>query len=185
MKVRDSKTISSDARILELAKELHALRECAVELVSIGPEAYNRMHAKMRSVNDILGWGHARAIENMMARLDPGMTGKICDRAISDQFGNKRIIEQALMARGKKILLEQRHRAEEDLAVAAASIVARAGFVLGLSRLSKQCGVKLPKGASSAVIEAGKELVSKHGREALGKLAKTHFQTTQRVLGGG
>jgi len=181
LNVRDSKKITSDNAAIDLAKKIRSMRECMAEVISIGPEAYNRLHTKMKNVNDILGWGHARAIENLLARIDPQKSGKICSRAISDQFGNKRIIQQALMERGKTIQLEQRHRAEEDLAVAAASIVARAEFVLGLGRLSKKWRIKLPKGASEAVIEAGRELVSKHGREALSQVAKIHFRTTEKV----
>ncbi len=182
LNVRDSKAISSDRKAVDMAKEILAMRECAVKVVRLLPETYNRLHAKMRNVNDMLGWGHARAIEDMMSYIDPQKTGKICQRAISDQFGNKRIIERALMERGKGIKLEQRHRAEEDLAVAAASIVARAGFVQGIGRLSKQWGVEFPKGASEAVIEAGRQFVARHGREELGKVAKLHFRTTERVL---
>ncbi len=181
LNVRDSKTISSDAKAIDMAKAIRSMRECAAEVVSIGPEAYNRMHAKMRNVNDLLGWGHARAIENVLVRIDPKKTGKICVRAISDQFGNKQIIENALMERGKGIELEQRHRAEEDLAVAAASIVARAEFILGLGKLSKKWNLTFPKGASSAVITAGQQFISKHGREALVQVAKLHFRTTGKV----
>lgn len=181
LEVRDSKKLSSDARALDIAKGIRLMRECVVQVVPIGPEAYNRLQAKMRNVNDVLGWGHARAIENTLQQIDPQKTGKICARAISDQFGNKRIIERALMQRGKGIQLEQRHRAEEDLAVAAASIIARAEFILALRRLSKQWGVTFPKGASAMVIEAGRQFVAKHGRDALGQVAKLHFQTTGKV----
>jgi ribonuclease HIII len=181
LNVRDSKAISSDARAIDIAKAIRKMPECAVEMISIGPEAYNRLQAKMRNVNDILGWGHARAIENVLARIDPKKTGKICSRAISDQFGNKRIIESALMERGKTIELEQRHRAEEDLAVAAASIIARAGFVMGLEALSKKWKVEMPKGASDAVIEAARKLVEQDGVDVLGKVAKLHFRTTEKV----
>jgi len=181
LNVRDSKAISSDHKVMEMAKAIRAMRECAVEIVVIGPDAYNRMHAQMRNVNDMLGWGHARAIENVLKRIDPEKTGGVCARAISDQFGNKRIIEKALMERGKKIELEQRHRAEEDLAVAAASIVARAEFVRALQILGKKWRVPLPKGASKAVIEAASRLVSEHGREILGKTVKLHFRTTNEV----
>jgi len=86
------------------------------------------------------------------------------------------------MERGKKIELVQRHRAESDLAVAAASIIARDGFVHRLRALGKEFGVKLPKGASAAVVEAGRELVGKSGREALSRVAKMHFRTAQKVL---
>jgi len=176
--VRDSKLIKSDARIAEIAKQIRATSGCVTDVVAIGPETYNKLHAKMRNVNDILGWGHARVIENLLGRVDS-------PKAISDQFGNKKIIERALMERGRKIKLVQRHKAESDLAVAAASIIARDEFVVRLRRLGKEYSVMLPKGASAAVVEAGRELVAKHGRDALGKVAKTHFRTTQKVLEGG
>jgi ribonuclease HIII len=172
--VRDSKLITSDARIMDLAKEIRAVTRW--DVLTIGNEAYNRLHAKMRNVNSILGWGHARVIENMLAKVPA------CPKAISDQFGNKRIIEQALMERGKKIKLVQRHKAESDLAVAAASILARDGFVRGLRMLGKKFGIAMPKGASQAVLDAAVELVKKHGAEALPKVAKMHFRTSQKVL---
>jgi ribonuclease HIII len=173
--VRDSKLIKSDKRIGEFAKQIRGTRGAVYNVVPIGPEAYNRLHAKMRNVNDILGWGHARVIENLLTKVD-------CKKAISDQFGNKRIVQSALMERGKKIELVQRHKAESDLAVAAASIIARDEFVRRLRKLGKEFAVELPKGASSAVEEAAEELVVKHGREALAKVAKMHFRTSQKIL---
>jgi ribonuclease HIII len=176
--VKDSKLISSDKRVASLAKEIRAAPGVVVDVVAIGPEAYNRLHASMRNVNDILGWGHARVIENILGRSGAAD----CKKAVSDQFGNKRIVQQALMERGKKIQLVQRHRAESDLAVAAASILARDEFVRRLGKLSKQFGVPLPKGASEAVQEAGKQLVERHGRDALAKVAKLHFRTAQKIV---
>ncbi|MGD0016528.1 MAG: ribonuclease HIII [Verrucomicrobiia bacterium] len=181
--VRDSKLIKSDAKIAEIAKQIRAAPGCMSDVVAIGPEAYNRLHAKMRNVNDILGWGHARVIENLLAKMD-AKSGVKCNKAISDQFGNKSIVKRALMERGKKIELVQRHRAESDLAVAAASIIARDGFVHRLSALGKEFGMKLPKGASQAVLDAARELVGKHGRKALARTVKMHFRTTQKVLEG-
>ena len=175
--VKDSKAISSDKRIFEIAKGIRAVKGCQWSVVPIGNEAYNRLHASMRNVNSILGWGHARVIENVLAKVPD------CKKAIADQFGNKRIIEKALMERGKKIELVQRHKAESDIAVAAASIIARDEFVRRLIKLGRDVGVALPKGASEAVIEAGKETVAKHGAEILSKIAKMHFRTSQRVLG--
>ncbi len=175
--VRDSKLIKSDKRIGEIAKQIRGTPGAVYNVVPIGPEAYNRLHAKMRNVNDILGWGHARVIENLLAKVD-------CKKAISDQFGNKRIVLKALMERGKKIELVQRHKAESDLAVAAASIIARDEFVRRLGELGKKMQVKLPKGASTAVEEAARDVVAKHGREALAAITKVHFRTTQKVLQG-
>ena len=175
--VRDSKMIKSDARIAEIAKQIRLTEGCVTDVVAIGPEKYNQLHAQMGNVNNILGWGHARVIEDLLGRVDS-------PKAISDQFGNKRIIERALMERGRKIELVQRHKAESDLAVAAASIIARNEFVMRLRRLGKEYGVELPKGASTAVEEAAVQLVTKHGRDALAKVAKMHFRTSQKVLEG-
>lgn len=177
--VKDSKAISSDARIFEIAKGIRGTKGCLWSVVPIGNEAYNRLYGSMRNVNNILGWGHARVIENLLAKVPD------CTKVIADQFGNKAILEKALMERGRKVELVQRHKAESDIAVAAASILAREEFVRRLIRLGREIGVPLPKGASEAVMEAAKEAVAKHGREVLLKIAKMHFRTAQRVLGSG
>jgi len=176
--VRDSKTVSSDKRIFELAKGIRGTKGCLWSVVPIGNEAYNRLYGSMRNVNSILGWGHARVIENLLVRVPD------CRKAIADQFGNKRIIEKALMERGKKIELVQRHKAESDIAVAAASIIARDEFVRRLIKLGREIGVMLPKGASAAVDAAAREVAAKHGREALAKIAKMHFRTAQKAFEG-
>ena len=106
MGVKDSKNISSDKRLLELARDIRNMLGQRFSLVLIGPEAYNRLYAKMRSVNLLLAWGHARAIENLLAHVPD------CPRAISDQFGDKQQVRRALMRKARKIILEQRHRAE-------------------------------------------------------------------------
>ena len=86
------------------------------------------------------------------------------------------------MEKGRSIILEQHHKAESDIAVAAASVIAREQFLLHLAKLSQTFGIQLPKGASQAVIDAAKSYVAKHGPDALGKVAKLHFKTTQSVL---
>jgi len=181
--VKDSKQITSDKRIEELADVIRSTDGAIGEVVPIGNEAYNRLQKKMENVNNVLGWGHARVIENILDRLAKDPSNPVCNKAIADQFGNERIIREALMQRGKKIQLVQRHKAEADLAVAAASIIARYEFVRRLKKLGREYGIELPKGASTAVEAAAKELVSKHGREVLEKVAKLHFRTTAKVLG--
>jgi len=180
--IRDSKNISSDKKIAELAELIRETPGCVTSVVPIGNEAYNRMHTKLGSVNLILAWGHARVIENLLGqkqRMNPPPV-----RAISDQFSrSKSTVERALMSLGKGIQLIQRHKAEEDVAVAAASILARHEFVSRLAQLGKTFGLDLPKGASNATIEAGKRYVQLHGREKLGSIAKLHFKTTQTVAG--
>lgn len=84
---------------------------------------------------------------------------------------------------GCQILLEQRTHAEDDIAVAAASIVARAEFVQHITTLSQQFDIVFPKGASNPeIVTVGREIVARAGQEALGKVAKLHFKTTQTIL---
>ena len=180
--IRDSKNISSDKRIRELAELIRQTPGCVTTVVPIGNDAYNRLYGKMKSVNTLLAWGHARVIENLMGqryRMTPPPV-----RAISDQFAaNKETVARALMPLGRGIELVQKHRAEEDLAVAAASILARHEFVTRLAALEKQYGMKLPKGASAAVDEAAKEFAAKYGVAGLSKVAKMHFRTALRAQG--
>lgn len=174
MEVRDSKKIS-DNRILEMARDLRQV--CPYSIVAIGPQRYNELYAKIRNLNRLLAWGHARALENLLEKAD-------CHLAISDQFGDERYILNALQEKGKRVRLVQRPKAESDLAVAAASILARAEFLTRLKRLSDEIGLPLPKGASAQVELAARMVVKKHGQELLGTVAKLHFKTTQAVLAG-
>ncbi len=180
--IRDSKNISSDRKMRELADLIRDTPGCVHTVVPIGNEAYNRLYAKMRSVNTVLAWGHARVIENLMGkrhRMNPPPI-----RAISDQFASsKSTVAKALMSMGREIELVQRHKAEEDVAVAAASILARDEFVTRLGKLEKQFGMALPKGASAAVDAAAKEFIAKHGVENLPQVAKMHFRTALRAQG--
>lgn len=177
MNVRDSKLITTDKAATDLAKELRKLLNEKYALVTIGPAAYNRLYSKMRSVNTILAWAHARAIENLLAKVPS------CPMAISDQFGSKSQVEKALMKQGQKIKLVQRHKAESDPAVAAASILARAAFLDSLKMLASRYGQPFPKGASPAVKERAAQLVGKRGPAVLLDVAKCHFKTTDAVLG--
>ena len=165
----DKQTLFLGARLRELlGKERHTV-------VAMGPETYNRLYGKFRNVNSLLAWAHARCIENVLETVPD------CPRAVADQFANEQVIKKMLMEKGKKIKLEQRHRAESDMAVAAASVLAREAFLRALYRLGESVGVVLPKGATNVMGEAI-EVVKKHGPAVLAKIAKCHFGTTDKVL---
>ncbi|MBN1272182.1 MAG: ribonuclease HIII [Candidatus Aminicenantes bacterium] len=169
--VRDSKKIS-DNRVRELADILKKGYE--ISLVVIGPQKYNELYAKLRNLNRLLAWAHSRAIENLLEKVP-------CSLAVTDQFGDKSYVLNALMKRGREIELVQKPRAEEDPAVAAASILARAEFLRRLYFLSQEVGVTLPKGAAPIVEEVGLKLARENGPDFLDRVAKVHFKTTQRI----
>lgn len=176
MDIRDSKKITSDKKALEMGRNLRKLLGKRYSLVKIGPKAYNRLYSRMRNINSILAWAHARAIENLLEILPD------CPRAISDQFGSKEQVEQALMKKGQQIKLVQQPRAESDVAVAAASVIARDIFIRSLKDMEKKYETPFPKGSSAAVKEAAVKLVKKHGPEILLETVKCHFKTTDAIL---
>ncbi len=176
MDVRDSKTISSDAKAEKMAEAIRKILKGRFAIVKIGPEAYNRLYSSIQNVNRLLAWGHARAIENLLEKVPD------CPKAIADQFGPKQQIEKALLKKGRKITLVQRHKAEADPAVAAASILARDGFLQGLKAMGEQYKVKIPKGASDQVRAVAREMVQKHGPGILVQTCKCHFKTADAVL---
>lgn len=171
MGIKDSKRIS-DEGILKLSKKIRAAFPYTV--IRLFPLKYNELHGRFKNLNRLLGWAHASAVGDLAAK-----TG--CKEALLDQFAEKHVMETALKQKKIDIHLEQKVRGEEDLVVAAASILARAGFLEGMATLSEEYGMQLPKGANSQVIEAAQKLVAKFGREVLEKVAKTHFKTMSEI----
>jgi len=178
--VRDSKTVGGDQQIARLAKLIRTTPGCVFNVVPIGNPAYNRLHGKLASVNKILAWGHARVIENLMGqrhRMQPPP-----ERAVIDQFAaHQSTVLNALMRDGQCLEIIQRHKAESDLAVAAASILARDEFVCRLRKLGDQEGIAFPKGAGEAANAALKAWVERNGRDRLTEVAKCHFRNTLMV----
>src|SRR5512133_1759906 len=173
--VQDSKRIGSDARIHALAKEIRRIAREGTDVVAIGPARYNELYKKLGNLNSLLGWGHARVIENLLERKPD------CPRSLSDKFADARVIENALLRHGRKIRIEQRPRAESDIAVAAASILAREGFINWLERKGKELGGKLGRGVSGEIKSTAAAIVEKRGAEMLSQIAKVHFRTAHEV----
>ena len=170
--VKDSKKLT-DPMALKLAANIK--RTCPHAVIAIGPAKYNDLYKSFNNLNRLLAWGHARAIENVLEQQP-------AELAISDQFANPAELKRRLFEKGRTITLESVVRAEADIAVAAASILARAEFLTRLKKLGEEFGVTLPKGASSQVVAAGASFVKKFGADKLGQVAKLHFKTTQNVM---
>lgn len=173
MGVRDSKLLSDEA-IVKLAHQIQ--KRCVHHIVKINPAKYNELIVQFGNLNSLLAWGHATAIEQLAEK-----TG--CRRIIVDQFANEYVVLTALKRKKLSLDVTQRHRAEEDVIVAAASILARCTFVEGLAQLEREYGQRLPKGASSKTIEAGRQFVRTHGRATLGMVGKLHFKTLDSIIG--
>jgi len=173
--VRDSKQLS-DAKILSLAEEIRKICHGHGHIVAYRPERYNQLYQETLNLNLLLATAHAQVIASLQKRTASHL-------AIVDQFSNQPLVLTALKRMNCDIAVEQRPRAEDDIAVAAASIIARATFVRQIEELSQSIGVQLPKGASNPmIVTVGREIVTRAGRDVLGKVAKLHFKTTQEIL---
>lgn len=169
--VRDSKTLT-DKKSLELASKIKKV--CPHEVIVIGPTKYNELYKKIGNLNKLLAWGHARAIEDVL-------TKQTCDLVISDQFADPSGLRRALMERGRQVQLVSMVRAESDLAVAAASVLARAAFLERLAKLGKELGIDLPKGAGPMVDATAAKIIRERGEAALEGVAKLHFKTVEKA----
>ena len=176
--VQDSKRIGSDAKIRQLADAIRTTHGAVHEVIAIGPAKYNELYEKFGNLNSLLGWGHARVIENLLGKRPD------CPRALSDKFADARVIERALGEKGRAIKMEQRTKAESDLAVGAASILAREKFIDWLDARGKMIGVKLKRGVSAEVKKAARDIAEKSGGDALREVAKVHFRTAHEVAPG-
>ena len=170
--IKDSKKLQ-DKVILSLASKIKA--NSVHSVIIINPVKYNELYSRFRNLNKLLAWGHARAIENILDKSS-------CNYALADKFGDESLIKNALMKKGQSINLKQMVRAESDIAVAAASVLARAEFVKKMDELSRRYELNFSKGASSKVIEEAKEFVKTYSPERLNEIAKLHFKTIEEVL---
>ncbi|SFU63035.1 ribonuclease HIII [Porphyromonadaceae bacterium KHP3R9] len=176
--VCDSKKLN-DTQIKEIAQNIKKICVNQFSVIEISPETYNNLYNQFKSegknLNVLLAWAHAKAIEEVLTKVE-------CENALSDKFADEKFIISKLQEKGKRINLRQEHKAEANIAVAAASILARERFLIKLKKLSMELGIELPKGASPHVIEQAKKVVEKSGEETLKKIAKLHFKTTDSVI---
>ncbi|HSW54008.1 MAG TPA: ribonuclease HIII [Ignavibacteriaceae bacterium] len=172
--IKDSKELS-DYQIKQFANEIRKVNEIIFDVVLISPEKYNQLYEKMGNLNRLMGWAHARVVENLLGKCD-------ADEVISDKFGNEKIILDALQQRGREINLKQLTKAEKFTAVAAASILARDAVVKWFNNQSRKYKLEIPKGSSTEVEKMAKQLFEKYGEEMMRKMVKIHFKTSQKVF---
>jgi ribonuclease HIII len=173
--IMDSKRISSADKIRKLAAIIRDTPGIAYHILTLPPLRYNELYAEFRNLNRMLAWAHVAVIEKLLLQVPD------CPRSLSDQFAKPFVLQKALAGKKLTIALDQRTKAESDIAVAAASILARERFVEWMDKTSAAGGVKLPLGASAGILPAARAVIEKHGKDSLEKVAKLHFKTTAQV----
>lgn len=178
--VTDSKKLT-DKRVRELAEQIRRATRYS-KTTSVNPPRFNTLDVEIRArggnTNTMLAWGHARSIETLVQNGAPAAF------AVVDQFADSKTLKVELLRETQQRDLEivLYPRAESDVAVAAASILARDAFLRWIEEASRELEVAVPKGASSPqVIEVGSRLAAHGGRELLGRYAKLSFKTTDKL----
>jgi ribonuclease HIII len=183
--VKDCKMMTDKAVLTVGANLRKLLGPDGYSVVKLNPAAYNRLYARMRNINRMLAWAHGTAIEELLTKRPE------CKRVVVDQFApTEATILKALKPLGKKAKIEQRHKAESDIAVAAASVIAREIFIRSCLDMGKECfgdspseDQRIPLGSSDPrVRNLAEEMVRANGPVWLMNHVKAHFQTTDKVL---
>ena len=170
--VRDSKDLS-DAQAAHLAA---LIPDCvgAGNTYVVAPtlEEYDTRRVEAGNVNRLLGELDAEIISNLEGEVEV---------VVVDEFAKAaRSYIRSHVPAG--VRLEVRVRAEDDAAVAAASILARARYLEELGKLSRKVGFVLPKG-STHVLAAARRVFRERGEEGLAEVAKIHFSITEKITG--
>lgn len=169
--VDDSKALH-DRRIPEIARGIEAT--CEYEVLFLSPGKYNELYTRIGNLNRLMAWAHAKVITNLLERTD-------ATYVLVDKFANEALVRRAVGDGIGRAYLDQRTKAEEDPAVAAASILARAAFLRGIKSLSRRFAVDLHLGAGAPTLASGRRFLEAHGRGPLREVAKLHFKTTEQI----
>ncbi len=176
MGVQDSKKISR-TKISIISDRLYEAFKDRIEILILKPLTYNRLYQKFaaenKKLNELMAWMHGRVILNLSERTKE--TKVVVDKFTTDRklFGSLKDL--------KKIEMLQVAKAEQDLAVAAASIIARHHYLLSLKQLKQKYKIDLVSGSGEQSINCGVAFVKKYSLERLNDIAKTHFKNYEKI----
>lgn len=175
--VRDCKQLT-DKKIMELEAPILqlAVDSCVLELK---PSVYNFRYRQIKqsggNLNQLLGCGHIAALTQVLQRQPE------CRKALIDQFMRSDVLLRSLEQTFPEVKVRQQPKAESNIAVAAASVLARARFLRRMDELSAQAGMLLPKGGGTAATAAAQQLAQQLGKEALAQYVKLHFANYSKI----
>ncbi|MCK9216382.1 MAG: ribonuclease HIII [Firmicutes bacterium] len=175
--IKDSKRLSDKDvdELFILLNENFSERICFKTLL---PYEYNKtiydFKRKGQTLNDLLGILHSQVIIELYNKFE-GIDG-----IITDQFTHQDKVFK-LIKNDVRASYVQRIGAESDIAVAAASVIARAVFLRELDAIGKEFNIVFPKGASDRVVNWALEFYKNYGENNLSKVAKIHFKTTNTI----
>ncbi|MBK0347041.1 ribonuclease HIII [Aerococcaceae bacterium zg-ZJ1578] len=178
--VKDSKQLS-DKQILDLAWQIKA--SVPYHLTVCPPAKYNEAN-QTRNANGIKVALHNFTLQKLLAKLSLDEKEKLQGVLIDQFVAEKKYLDYLKKEQNPYTtdLYFVQKGESHHLAVACASIIARAAFLESLETLGKQYNLTLPSGAGANIDKLGRQLVQKYGQQILPTIAKMHFANTEKIL---
>lgn len=175
--VKDSKMLTDDY-MRKIAPDLRAA--CVHSVLVLQNEKYNNLQAKGYSQGKMKAMMHNKALQNTLSKMAPEKPEFI----LIDQFAERGVYYNYL--KNERELVQENvyfsTKAEQlHVAVATASILARAAFLKEMDRLSDITGLTLMKGASNKVDVQAARIWRNQGEEFLRSITKWHFANTDKA----
>ena len=179
---KDSKRMKNE-EILDIYEKINADFRDSFSMVRIMPERYNSFYQNLseqgKNLTDLLAWAHSKAISNVVAKRND------IKRVLVDKFTTSYAANARIIAAAGKVPVNFQVRAEQDPAVAIASVIARAGYLISLNQISEtvlENKFRLVPGSGAESDKLLEEISATYGKEILEKIAKTHFANCERIF---
>lgn len=176
--VKDCKLLT-DKKILQLED---VIKSTVVDfsVLELKPKVYNLRYKQVLAqggkLNQLLGYGHVAALSQVLERHED------CHAALIDQFTTSLVNVRELTRRFPNCVVKQQPKAEVNLAVAAASVLARARFLRSMAELAEAAGeATLPKGGGAQATACARRLADRLGKAELVNFVKLHFANYARI----
>lgn len=140
--VGDSKGLSS-FRVYEIGQVLR-FSQIEREVRILPPATYNKVYEQFKkegkTLNDILSWAHTEVIRDLLERMKPEAA-----RVVIDKFdaGGKALGDRLATLRKSNVTIIEKTQAESEVAVAAASVLAKYIFDEQVRALNEKFEVDL------------------------------------------
>lgn len=173
--IKDSKKLSNE-KILGIYSRISSEFRDSFSTVRIMPERYNTFYSELskngKNLNFMLAWAHAKAISLLFEKRPDAK------KLIVDRFSENPAINRLISTAAGSVSVEFIVRAEQNPAVAIASIIARAEYLNSLKQLSSSAlenKFNLISGSGEQSDILLSQIRKTMGEECLKKICKMHF----------
>ena len=180
--VKDSKRMKNE-EILDIYKKIQTGFPDSFSLVRIMPERYNSFYRSLaeqgKNLTNLLAWAHSKAVSNVVSKRAD------VTQILIDKFSDNPAANSLIVSAANGIPIKFQVRAEQNPAVALASIVARAGYLISLNQISEtvlENTFRLIPGSGAESDGLLEKITGKYGIGILGKIAKTHFANCEKLI---